>query len=47
MNSIVLNIDQKETELIKRLKYNIEKAGFEVTEEYSNDLLILVFSKKL
>ena len=47
MNSIVvLNLSTQDLDLLARLKYSIEKAGYEAKEEYNADILTLVFKKE-
>jgi hypothetical protein len=37
MNSVViLNLQADDAELVKRMKYNLEKAGFSLTESYTS-----------
>ena len=55
MNSVVIvNLLKEDANILQRIKYNLEKAGFSITEEYSdgvetehvkNDTVTLVFSK--
>jgi hypothetical protein len=47
-NSIVIaNIvgEPIDYELIKKIRYNVEKAGYQVTEEYNGDVVALVWNK--
>jgi hypothetical protein len=47
-NTIVIaNIGDKikDFELVKKIRYNLEKAGYSVTEEYSGDVLTIVWTK--
>lgn len=40
MNSVViLNLQAKDADLINRLKYNLEKAGFSLSESYTSGVV--------
>ena len=36
---VILNLHENDVDLIKRLKYNLEKAGFSLTESYTSGVV--------
>lgn len=36
---IILNLNKKDTDLIRGMKYNLEKAGFSLTESYTSGVV--------
>ena len=47
---IILNLDPADQDLNKRLRYNIEKSGYRVIEDYPTDKIedavVIVYEKK-
>ena len=33
---VIVNFNSKDTDLLKRMKYNLEKAGYSMTESYTS-----------
>lgn len=35
---VIVNFNSKDADLLRRMKYNLEKAGFSLTEDYTGDV---------
>jgi len=43
---VVLNLSVKDKEMIEKIKYNLTKFNYKITEEYvEGDMLVIVYEK--